>query len=100
MIHYSCDRCKRSLDPENDLRYVVRMEVQAAMDPLDDDDDDGQRDHLLEIQEILERLEDGDGDLGEDVYHRRRYDLCSECYRQFVANPLAREVSTLGFSKN
>ena len=27
MIRYSCDLCKRSLDSEHDLRYVVKMEI-------------------------------------------------------------------------
>ena len=56
MIHYSCDRCKRILDPAEDLRYAVTIEVQAMMDPLDIDEDEDDRDHLLEIQEILERI--------------------------------------------
>ena len=33
MIHYSCDCCKRIIDLQEELRYVVRMEVYAAMDP-------------------------------------------------------------------
>ena len=52
MIHYSCDCCKRALDSE-DLRYVVKMEVYAAIDPASMDDVDDDRDHLQEIQEIL-----------------------------------------------
>jgi hypothetical protein len=31
MIHYTCDRCKREIDPEQELRYVVKLEIQAAM---------------------------------------------------------------------
>ena len=62
MIHYSCDRCKRLIDPEVDLRYVVRLEVQAIMETLDVDDLDDERDHLLEIQEMLEQLEEGEGE--------------------------------------
>ena len=27
MIHYSCDRCGRPIDPSEDLRYVVRLEI-------------------------------------------------------------------------
>ena len=50
MIHYSCDRCKRVLDPQNDLRYTVRIEVQAVMDPLNDYELDDDRDHLMEIK--------------------------------------------------
>ena len=55
MIHYSCDLCKRPLDPEDDLRYVVKLEVYAAFDPLEIDDD---CDNLQEIHEILERMDD------------------------------------------
>ena len=102
MIHYSCDRCKRVLDPDDDLRYVVRLEVQAAMDPLDSEEIDDDRDHLLEVAEILERLEDADSDaVDADVYQRRRFDLCPDCYRQFVKNPLGAEPSVpIGFFPN
>ena len=57
MIHYSCDCCKRVLDPE-DLRYVVKMEVYAAFDPSAMDELDDDRDHLQEIQEILQRSDE------------------------------------------
>ena len=30
MIHYSCDRCGRAIDPKEELRYVVRVEVEAV----------------------------------------------------------------------
>jgi hypothetical protein len=102
MIHYSCDRCKRVLDRTEDLRYVITMEVQAAMDPLEDNDPDEDRDHLLEIQEILERIEDSEREsVGDDVYQRRRFDLCPECYRKFIKNPMGSESPAhLGFSHN
>ena len=41
-------------------------------------------DHLLELEEILERLEDAEcPNISEDVYHRRKHDLCSGCYREY-----------------
>jgi hypothetical protein len=102
MIHYSCDRCKRVLDPEEDLRYVVKLEVYAEIDPVDADDVEDDRDHLLEISEILERMEDSDSDyIGDDVYQKKRFDLCADCYKKFIRNPLGREVTVpLGFSQN
>ena len=102
MIHYSCDRCKRPLDPSEDLRYAVTIEVQAVMDPLDVDEAEDDRDHLLEIQEILERLDDAESEMiGNDIYQKRRHDLCAECYRKFIKNPLGREAPAhLGFSQN
>jgi hypothetical protein len=102
MIRYTCDLCKRDLDPEEDLRYVVKMEVFAAFDPMVGDEEDDDRDHLQEIQDILERLEDADCDqIGDDVYRQLRFDLCPECRKKFLQNPLGRDTaSILGFSKN
>ena len=104
MIRYSCDLCKRELDPNDDLRYVVKMEVYAAFDPAAVKDDEDDRDHLEEIQDILERLDDADDDqIGDDVYQQLRFDLCPECRKKFLKNPLGREVAVakaVGFSKN
>ncbi|MEN6406774.1 MAG: hypothetical protein ABFC77_09900 [Thermoguttaceae bacterium] len=103
MIRYSCDLCKRELDPQDDLRYVVKMEVYAAFDPSTaDDGDESDRDHLEEIQDILERMEDSSSDqIGDDVYQQLRFDLCPECRRKFLKNPLGREAAkAFGFSSN
>ena len=101
MIHYSCDRCKRIINPEDELRYVVKLEVQAAMEPMDADELDDDRDHLLEVQEILEKLEDADSELiSDELYQRCRYDLCSDCYREFIKNPVGYDRAHFGFSQN
>jgi hypothetical protein len=102
MISYTCDLCKRPLDPEADLRYVVKMEVYAAFDPIAMDEEEDDRDHLQEIQDILERLEDAEDDrIGDDVYQQMRFDLCPDCRRKFIKNPLARETGqVLNFSEN
>ena len=102
MIRYSCDCCKRDLDSEDDLRYVVKVEVYAAFDPMTNDDEEDDRDHLQEIQDILERLEDCESEyIGDDVYQQLRFDLCPECRRRFLKNPLGREaVKALDFSEN
>ena len=98
MIHYSCDRCKCSIHPEKDLRYVVKMEVHAAMDAADGETD-ADRDHLMEIHEILERLEDCETEaIAEDIYQRRRFDLCADCYRKFVQDPIGAEASSHAFN--
>jgi hypothetical protein len=91
------------LDAADELRYVVKLEVQAVMEPMDVDEVEEDRDHLLEIQEILERLTDDDSDeMGDEIYQRRRFDLCADCYRQYIRNPLgALELpSHIGFSNN
>lgn len=101
MIHHSCDLCKRLIDPDEDLRYVVKIEVYAAMDPVDDADDDGDRDNLLEMHEILERMQDSETEsVSDDVYRSMRFDLCPECRRRFLKNPLGREAKKFKFSAN
>ena len=103
MIRYACDVCGQQLDPREDLRYVVRMEVYAAFDPMAaEDEDPDDRDHLEEIQEILERMRDGDDpQIGNDIYQQMRFDLCPECRKRFLENPLGREVTkVLDFSEN
>jgi len=101
MIHYSCDCCKRSIDPQDELRYVVRMEAFVAMDPTGDDDE-ADRDHLEEVQDILQRLEEEDCEqMSRDVYREMRYDLCSACHKRFVADPLGRQMAMhFDFSEN
>jgi hypothetical protein len=101
MIHYSCDGCKRILDSEDDVRYVVKLEVYAAMDATDEDGDPD-RDHLEEIQEILQRVDDAKCEaLGDDVYQQLRFDLCPECRRKLLRNPLGLAIDkALHFSKN
>jgi hypothetical protein len=102
MIRYSCDLCRRELDPQDDLRYVVKIEIYAAFDPAAASGEDDDRDHLEEIQDVLERLEDSDcSDVGDDVYQQLRFDLCPECRKKFVKNPLGRETAkAFGFSSN
>ena len=102
MIRYSCDLCKRDLDTENDLRYVVKMEIFAAMDTSTEDDDN---DPLEQIQDIIERHDDLMNEtIGEDVCQQLRFDLVRrECREKFVKHPLGREsfvAAMAGFSKN
>ena len=101
MLHYTCDCCKRLINLERELRYVVRVEVYAALDPMEDEAED-ERDHLQEIQDILERLDDvEDEQISDDVYHQKRFDLCTECRNRYVKNPLGRlAMQELGFSQN
>ena len=99
MIHYTCDSCQRRIDGADELRYIVRLEVYAALDPTAETEDD--RDHLQEIQEVLERLDDGEEGVCEEVYQQRRFDLCSECRQRYVSDPLGRKVlSQIDFSDN
>jgi hypothetical protein len=101
MIHYTCDRCANLIDPELEVRYVVRIEIQASVD-FPGSGADEEEDNLLELSEILQRLEDAEMDeIGDDVYQRRKFDLCPKCYREYVQNPLSQESQLhVGFSDN
>lgn len=102
MIHYTCDRCKRQIDPSDQTRYVVQIEIQSAAECPTAVEMDDDIDQLTELHQILEGIADEDlvSDSGESS-HRGRYDLCPECHRQFLKNPLGRDTMlALGFSNN
>ena len=102
MIHYSCDRCKQGINPGEEIRYVVRIEVRAAMDFTELHDDEDDRDYLMEAHESLERAEDAVHDLvADDVYQNRHFDLCPGCYRKFIRNPVGIAMPVaFNFSEN
>ena len=101
VIHYSCDRCKREIDSNSDLRYTVTIEIEAALDGPDHEMVDAP-DHLDEIQELLDSTDQICSSVfDDDVYQRKQFDLCKDCFRSYIKNPLARESSApMGFSKN
>jgi hypothetical protein len=100
MIQYSCDRCHRKIDAQ-EIRFSVGIQIQAALDPNEPEMDDD-RDHLVELQGILNQMEDADyEEISQAAFHRCHYDLCSDCHRQFVKNPLATDTNAnLEFSDN
>ena len=88
MIRYSCDRCKRTLDPDHDLRYVVKIEAQAAIEAPACVDDEADRDHLAEISDQLDReFVAEDSASSDELFRQTRYDLCAGCYTRFIQNP-------------
>ena len=103
MIHYICDRCKRRIDPSEQTRYVVQIDIQSAVEqPKPDIEDD--IDQLTELHQMLEGMTEPAlvaEQIEDESSHHGRYDLCPECHRQFLKNPLGRDaVLALGFSNN
>lgn len=99
MLHFSCDLCGRQLDEE---RFVVRLEVYPAFDPEEIDSADLDVDHLQEIAEMIQDS-DATGKLDiEDCGTRKfRFDLCRNCHRKYVRDPLGRDaLRRLNFSEN
>lgn len=101
MIHYTCDRCHRPIDVTQEIRYTVRIEVTAAADDqsgwMDED-----RDHLAQIEEIIQSLESVDSREGRmEPFQRQVFDLCSSCHDRFVRDPIGNEhQAEVGFSEN
>ena len=100
MIHYTCDRCKRKIDTQTQLRYVVTIDVQTAEDENNQFDDD--IDQLSELHMELENLHEPiELDENAEPTDREQFDLCPDCHRQFAKNPLGRDpVLAIGFSNN
>lgn len=103
MINYNCDMCGKSLVPEEDDRYVVKIEIYAACDSMDVDDDE-------ELINDLEEEDDEDDDeldsldpdeINSIEYKTFRYDLCSKCHSMYLQDPLSIKSIRRGrFSEN
>jgi len=85
--------CGKTLLSDEDVRYVVKVEVYAAYDPLEITEEDLKKDHKQEIADLLSDMNGMDAEeLEEGVYKRLRFDLCAACQRRYLANPLAIKV--------
>ena len=87
---------------EEELRYVVKIDIHMALNTLDLDFPEPDTDHLDDLDEIIEQLDDlSDDAISEDVRQRLRFDLCPECRKKFLANPLGRKkLEKFNFSQN
>ena len=104
MIHYNCDMCGNSLVPEEDDRYVVKIEIYAACDSMEVDDDD-LIDDFEEDDEEEEEEEEEDNINHEEMdgveYKTFRYDLCSKCHSRYMQDPLSiNSIRRARFSEN
>ncbi len=99
MITYACDRCKRIIDVNNEIRFVVSIEVQAAFGA---DETDVQHEHLDELSEALGELDSQEQEeISHQVYEKRSFDLCDTCRAEYGKNLLGVDAaSALEFSDN
>ena len=99
MLHFTCDGCGKPVDEE---RFVARIEVYPAFDPDQITEADLDADHLAEMSQMLDDLDLSEDDLDSECGTRQlRLDLCSECRKRFLADPLGREGKRrLNFSEN
>ena len=90
MIRFVCDRCGRPME-RGELRYVARVQVYAAADPLELTFDDLLTDHRPEIEALLRQCEGlTEEELMRDVHVEMQFDLCRACQRAYLADPLPR----------
>lgn len=84
-----CDRCQRELHPGKGDYYLVRIEAFADPSPPSFSAEDLHRDVRHEIRSLLEELRSySPQELMEQVYRRVILYLCTNCYRQWIENPL------------
>jgi hypothetical protein len=103
MLHFSCDICGKDLTSDGTPRYVVKMEAFAATDPALLTDEDMDADHVEEMAQLLNAIEDGVENAPETLptCQKLRFDMCAICYRKFVKDPLGRDAATrFDFSEN
>jgi hypothetical protein len=102
MLHFSCDICGKDLTPDGTPRYVVKMEAFAATDPAQLTDEDMDADHVEEMAQLLNAIEDGEEPPELlPTCQKLRFDLCCGCFRKFTKDPLGRDtVARFDFSEN
>ncbi len=83
-----CDRCGQPIPPDR-LRYIAKIQVYAAYDPLEITFDDLTRDHRHEINTLLEQCEGvSEEELMRGVFVEFKYNLCAACQKAYLARPL------------
>lgn len=103
MMHFSCDICSKDLASESSNRFIVKMDAYAAKDPAELTDEDMDADQVEEMARLLQDQEDNgdDAPAALPACMKMQFDLCTFCYRKFVADPLSREsVAKFDFSEN
>jgi hypothetical protein len=83
--------CGQIIQTEDELRYVVKIEVYPA-DETDEEHDgiDEPKHDMTELSIEEEReVEEGPEDEEDDMEYRTlRFDLCSECHKRYIRDPL------------
>lgn len=88
MIAHICDRCCRPLE-EGTQRYIARIEVFAAADPLVISEEELRRDRRQEVQTAMDKCaEMSEEELMRDVYVEFKFTLCRPCQRAYIGDPL------------
>ena len=101
MLHITCDVCGKELRPGED-HYVVKIEVFATLDPTQLTEADLEEDHMEAVSQLIRQMEAGKcPDELSPTSHHLRYDLCPECRKRYLRDPLSKEAAQkFDFSEN
>ena len=95
MITHICDRCYRPM-PSKAPRYLVTIQVTAAVEPLEITEEDLQQDTKAAVQEALAAAsEQSEAEAMRDVHVEIHYDLCRKCQQEYLQQPMppSKEIS-------
>jgi hypothetical protein len=84
-----CDSCRRTIEPGSG--YCVKIEAYAdsEMPPLSTEG--AYAGGEVDIAELLDQIRDMSSEELQDGVHREfAFQLCPDCHRDFLANPLGR----------
>ncbi len=101
MLQFTCDCCGKKLRSGED-HHVVKIEVFAARGPAALTEADLEEDHMEAVSELLRDMEEmGDSEAPEPTTRHHRYDLCPECCKRYLRDPLGRDAAQkFDFSEN
>jgi len=81
--------CGKPLLEDEDIRYVVRIDVYAAYDSSESVEDYDNRDGVEDMMDAAGDAEYPAND--DDSYITFRFDLCPDCQRQYLQDPLFKQ---------
>ena len=94
MIKLACDLCGKTLLLDEDVRYIVKIEVFAAADPMELTEEDLKQDHRKLMRELIEQMKRMDPQAAQDsVYRSFHFEICPKCQKQYLKDPLRRGLS-------
>ncbi len=85
-----CDSCGEPLLVEGNVRYVAKIEVYAAYDPLEITEQDFEEATEENMAHLIDQMrESSEKELQDQVYQSFHFDLCPRCRSLYVRDPLA-----------
>lgn len=83
-----CDHCSVELHLGRGDFYVVKIEAVADPTPPEFTEEDLQRDHRREIQQLLAQVEKmSEREAMDQVFRRLTIFLCNRCYQGWIEDP-------------